>query len=183
MSIVDKLYHSISKYDIHHETSLPLFANAWSMLRSFPSLFADLSSKRASKYSDSENIFHVFVHLYLYKFSLAFISSWESKNVTLFIFWLCTMKIGLKKKQSDTWHLFKQMHWEPVEIGHHEWMIIRILTVSFLAIKSAIVKFCDLRTSLTTGTCDQNIFDDSFQGIWKYFNRICWKQRLIVSKV
>ena len=77
----------------------------------------------------------------------------------------------------------KQKQWEPVEIVHHEWMILRILTVSFLAIKSAIVKFCDLRTSLTTGTCDQNIFDDSFPGIWKYFNRICWKQRLIVGKV
>ena len=51
-------------------------------------------------------------------------------------------------------------------------MILRILTVSFLAIKSAIVKFCDLRTSLTTGTFDQNIFDDSVPGIWKYFNRI-----------
>ena len=63
--------------------------------------------KKASKYSDSENIFHVFVHLYLYKFSLAFISSWESKNVTLFIFWHCIMKMGFKKKQNNTWHLTK----------------------------------------------------------------------------
>ena len=68
----------------------------------------------------------------------------------------------------------KQKQWEPVEIGNYEWMILRILTVSFLAIKSAIVKFCDLRTSLTTGTCDQNIFDDSFPGILKYFNQSCW---------
>ena len=107
MPIDDKFYHLISKYDIYHETSLPLFANAWSMLRSFPSLFADLPSKRASKYSDSENIFHVFVHSYLYKFSLAFISSWESNNVTLFIFWNWIMKMGFKMKQNDTWHLFK----------------------------------------------------------------------------
>ena len=28
-----------------------------------------------------------------------------------------------------------------------------ILTVSFLAIRSAIVRFCDLRTSLTIGIC------------------------------
>ena len=68
----------------------------------------------------------------------------------------------------------KQKQWEPVEIGNHEWMILWILTVSFLAIKSAIVKFCDLRTSLTTGTCDQNNLDDSCQGIWKYSNRSCW---------
>lgn len=122
MSIVDKLYHSISKYDIHHETSLPLFANAWSMLRSFPSLFADLSSKRASKYSDSENIFHVFVHLYLYKFSLAFISSWESKNVTLFIFWHFLMKMGLKKKQMTRDTYLKQKQWESVEICRSSWM-------------------------------------------------------------
>ena len=122
MSIVDKLYHSISKIWHPSWDQLAFVCKCLEYVEELSIFICWPAVKCASKYSDSENIFHVFVHLYLYKFSLAFISSWESKNVTLFIFWHFLMKMGLKKRQMTRDTYLKQKQWESVEICRSSWM-------------------------------------------------------------
>ena len=115
MPIVDKLYHSISKYDIYHETSLPLFANAWSMLRSFPSLFADLPSNVLPNILTLK-IFFTCLYIYTCTNSPLRLSHSENWRMSLLlIFWHFLMKMGLKNDKMTRDTYLKQKLWNQLK--------------------------------------------------------------------